>query len=121
MALLTASHSRYILEPNYQVCGCNCRVRNNCPLHNKCLTPEMVYQATATNNKVDVENMYDHLWKLLARKDTGITSIILDIRKMVLGKMPSGKMPPEISPPGRLPPGKLSLGKLPPPSPPSCS
>ena len=118
MALLTASHSRYILEPNYQVCGCNCRVRNNCPLHNKCLTPEMVYQATATNNKVDVENMYDHLWKLLARKGTGITSIILDIRKMVLGKKALGKNAPGNKPSRKIAPGKIVPWKIASPLPP---
>ena len=35
-----------------------CRVRNICPLQYKCLKPRIVFQATVTNNKDDVERIY---------------------------------------------------------------
>ena len=58
MASLIATHNRSILNPNDQVHACNCRVRNDCPLQRKCLTPGIVYQAAGTNNKDDVERIY---------------------------------------------------------------
>ena len=48
MDSLIAMHNRSILNPNDQVYGCNCRVRNDSPLQHKCLTPGSVYQATVT-------------------------------------------------------------------------
>ena len=58
MASLLATHNRSILNPNDQVYGCNCRVRNDCPLQRKCLTPRIVYQATVTSNNNDAERIY---------------------------------------------------------------
>ena len=58
MASLIATHNRFILNPIDQVYGCHCRVRNDCPLQHKCLTPAIVYQATFTNNKDDIEKIY---------------------------------------------------------------
>ena len=58
MTSLIATHHRSILNPNDQVYGCNCRVRNDCPLQHKCLIPGIVYQTTVTNNKDDVEKIY---------------------------------------------------------------
>ena len=58
MASLIATHNRSILNPNDQVSGCNCRVSNDCPLQHKCLTSGIVYQASVTNNKDDIEKIY---------------------------------------------------------------
>ena len=58
MASFIATHNRSILNPNDQVYRCNFRVRNDCPLQHKCLTPEIVYQATVTNNNDDAEKIY---------------------------------------------------------------
>ena len=58
MASLIATHNWSILNPNDQVYGCNCRVRNDCLLQHKSLTPGIVYQATLTNSKGDVEKIY---------------------------------------------------------------
>ena len=44
-------HNRTVLkksEPLVPVRGCNCRNRANCPLQNKCLTENLIYQATVT-------------------------------------------------------------------------
>ena len=58
MASLIATHNRSILNPNDQVYGCNCRVRNDCHLQYKCLTSGIVYQKTLTNNNDDAEKIY---------------------------------------------------------------
>ena len=57
MTSLTATHNRSILNTNDQVYGCNCRVRNGCPLQHRYFTPKIVYQTTVINNKDDRENL----------------------------------------------------------------
>ena len=37
---------------------CNCRIQNSCPLNGKCLTTELVYQATVTRNDNQQEETY---------------------------------------------------------------
>ena len=61
MASVIAMHNRSILNPNDQVYSCYCRVRNDCPPQYNCLTPEIVYQATVTNNNDDAEKIYYRL------------------------------------------------------------
>ena len=58
MISFIATHNRSILNPNDQVYGCNCRVRNDLPLRYKCLSPGTVYQATVTNNNYDAKKIY---------------------------------------------------------------
>ena len=58
MASFRATYSRSILNPNDQVYGCNCTVRNDCLLQHKCLTPGTVYRATVNSNNDDVEKIY---------------------------------------------------------------
>ena len=38
--------------------GCNCRDKNNCPLDNKCLMSQIVYQADVTNDTDDTHKYY---------------------------------------------------------------
>ena len=38
--------------------GCNCRKKENCPLDNKCLTPNIIYEAQITNNTNDERKKY---------------------------------------------------------------
>ena len=40
---IISGHNKQILHPKPQQYGCNCREKNNCPLDNKCLTPQIVY------------------------------------------------------------------------------
>ena len=61
MASLIAMDNRPIPNPNDQVYGCNCRMKNDCTLQHKCLTPGIVYQTIVTNNKDGVEKIYDGL------------------------------------------------------------
>ena len=104
MASLIATQNWSIFNPNDQVCGCNCRVRNDCSLQHKSLTPGIVYQTTVTNNKDDVEKIYyglretaftheknrnetdfcSYIWAL--KKDKVLPSITWKILRIVRGK-----------------------------------
>ena len=55
---IISSHSKQILHPKPQQYGCNCRDKNNCPLDNKCLTLQIVYQADVTNDTGDTYKYY---------------------------------------------------------------
>ena len=63
MASIIASHNKKILRPNIQDYGCNCRKKNECPMQNKCLTPNIICEATITNNNNKVEKIYFGLCK----------------------------------------------------------
>ena len=50
MGSIISAHNRQILcsvEENY---GCNCKVKTDCPMQNKFLTPKVVYKTKVTNN-----------------------------------------------------------------------
>ena len=49
MESVISSHNKQILNPSKKYFGCNCRVRNESPFDNKCLTPNIVYEATVSN------------------------------------------------------------------------
>ena len=44
---IISSHNKQILPPKNKQVGCNCRVKNSCPLDNKCLTSQLIYQVTS--------------------------------------------------------------------------
>ena len=46
------------MHPKPQQYGCNCREKSNCPLDNKCLPPQIVYQADVTNDTNDTYKYY---------------------------------------------------------------
>ena len=58
MSSIISADNRSILNPPKTSFGCNCRTRNMCPLQNKCLTPNIVYQADITNNVDDERRVY---------------------------------------------------------------
>lgn len=58
MSAVISSHNKSILSPNINVFGCNCRVKCDCPLQNKCLTTQIVYQAEVTNDNDDESKIY---------------------------------------------------------------
>ena len=43
-------HNKQILQPSQEKFGCNYRNNTGCPLDNKCLTPNIVYEVQITNN-----------------------------------------------------------------------
>ena len=38
-------HNKNLLNPNVTQYGCNCRIGEDCPLQNQCLTPNIIYRA----------------------------------------------------------------------------
>ena len=49
MESVISSHNKQLSNPSREYFGCNCRVRIKCPLDNKCLTPNIVYEAKVSN------------------------------------------------------------------------
>ena len=49
METVISPHNKQILNPSKKYFGCNCRVRNECPLDNKCLPPNIAYEAKVSN------------------------------------------------------------------------
>ena len=58
MKSIISSHNKQILTPKNKQVGCNCRIKNSCPLDNKCLTWQLVYQVDVTNNLDDEYKFY---------------------------------------------------------------
>ena len=50
MGSIISSHKKQILQASQEKFECNCRNRTDCPLDNKCLTPNTVYEGQITNN-----------------------------------------------------------------------
>ena len=54
---IISGHNKQILHPKPQQYFCNGRDKNNCPLDNKCLTQQIIYQADVTS---DTDNTYNY-------------------------------------------------------------
>ena len=46
------------MNPRVNTFGCNCRNKANCPLQNKCLTPNVIYEAEVRNDSNDEIKRY---------------------------------------------------------------
>ena len=57
MKSIISAHDKQILYPDMKEFDCNCRDKNKCPLDNKCLPPQLIYQADVTNN---IDNEYKY-------------------------------------------------------------
>ena len=55
---IISSHNCNILSPKQQSFGCNCRVKNECPLNGECQTPSVIYRADVVKNSNDKEKIY---------------------------------------------------------------
>ena len=42
---IISGHNKNLLNPAVTQYGCNCRIREDCPLQNQCLTPNIIYRA----------------------------------------------------------------------------
>ena len=58
MSSITCAHNRSILNSPNPSFSCNCPNKCVCPLQNKCLTPNIAYQAGITNNLDDESRVY---------------------------------------------------------------
>ena len=53
-----SSLNKRVLQPRNENYGCSCRKKENCPLDNKCLTPNIIYETQITNNTNDEHKKY---------------------------------------------------------------
>ena len=53
MESVMLSQKKQVLNQSKEYFGCNYRVRDECPLDNKCLTPKSVYEAKMCNETSD--------------------------------------------------------------------
>ena len=59
MSSILSSDSLNVINPyKTQTYGCNCRIRESCPLQNQCLTPEIIYRADVEND-INSETKFD--------------------------------------------------------------
>ena len=58
MGSITSSHSKQVLQPRKKDYGCNCRKKKHCPLDNKYLMPNIIYEAQISNNTNDEHKKY---------------------------------------------------------------
>ena len=72
MGSIISSHDKQILQTNDDNFGFNCRIKQKCPLENKCLIPNIVYE------KKDIQE----LLKYHLRKDSENITEILSIKSM---------------------------------------
>ncbi|XP_065070331.1 uncharacterized protein LOC135695263 [Rhopilema esculentum] len=56
---IISSHNKSVLNPkSKEEYGCNCKNKDDCPLGNECLTPNLIYEATVSNDKDDEKKKY---------------------------------------------------------------
>ena len=58
MKSIISSHNKQILTPKNKQLGCNCRIKNFCPLDNKCRTSQLIYQTEVKNSLGDEYKYY---------------------------------------------------------------
>ena len=51
-------HNKRLLRPRNTEYGCNCRTRENSPLQNQCLTPNLIYRADVESNAIKGTKIY---------------------------------------------------------------
>ena len=68
---IISSHNRATLHPATTLCGCNCRVKDSCPLNGECLTPKLVYRADIENSSNNEKKYYLGCQKQLLKNVIG--------------------------------------------------
>ena len=58
MGPIISSHNKQFLPPRNKNYACNGKKKENCPLYNKCLTPNIIYKAQISNNTNDEHKKY---------------------------------------------------------------
>jgi len=51
--MIISAHNKSILQPTNEQFDCNCRNKSMCPVDNKCLTPNVIYEAQVRNHVND--------------------------------------------------------------------
>jgi len=57
-ASIISSHNHNIFNLKPTIFGCNCKVKNDCPLNGECLTPNIIYRADVVNETTDEKKFY---------------------------------------------------------------
>ena len=55
---MIAGHNKSLLQSKITKYGCNCRVKNTCPLQNQRQTPNLIYRADVENEVNDEKKIY---------------------------------------------------------------
>ena len=63
MGPIFSANNQQILHPVEETHICNCRVKTDCPIQNKSLTPQVVYEAEVTKSTGDKLKIYHGLTK----------------------------------------------------------
>ena len=58
MGPIMSSYNKQVLQPHNGNYGCNCRLKESCPLDSICLTPNIIYEAEITNHTIDEHKKY---------------------------------------------------------------
>ena len=58
MGSIISSHNKQVLQTRNKNYRCNCRKKETCQLENKCLMPNIIYEAQITNNTNDEHKKY---------------------------------------------------------------
>ena len=55
---IISGHNKNLLNPTVTQYGCNCRMREDCPLQNQCLKPNIIYRADVHCEATKDHNFY---------------------------------------------------------------
>ena len=58
MGFMISSHNQQVLQPRNENYRCNCRKKESCPIDNKWLTSNIIYEAQITDNTNDEHKKY---------------------------------------------------------------
>ena len=75
MNSILTSHNKKILAENEKQYECNCRNKDECPLENKCLTPQVVYEADVIT--VNTSRSFTLSYLILHLKSITITITVI--------------------------------------------
>ena len=72
MSSILSSHNLNVINPcKTQAYGCNCRIKESCPLQNKCLTPKIICRADVENDISSETKFYFELTETSFKKRFG--------------------------------------------------
>ena len=65
---IISGHNKNLLNPTITQYGCNCRIREDCPLQNQWLTPDIICRADAHCEENNDHKFYFGVTKTLVKK-----------------------------------------------------
>ena len=83
---IISSHNRATLHPATISYGCNCRVKDSCPLNGECLTPKLVCRADIENNSYNEKKYYLGLSETTFKERYSVIGTIKKIELLKISK-----------------------------------